>query len=87
MLKYGHNDVIAMDATFRTNVSKYQLFSLLVFDYWRIGIPIAWILTSRITEENLVMRLKPLRRYLQQHREDFLPSYFIVDDAHYKKCN
>ena len=41
MLKYGHNDVIAMDVTFRTNVSKYQLFSLLVFDDWRIDIPIA----------------------------------------------
>ena len=32
MLKYGHNDAIAMDAFFGTNVLKYTLFSLLVFD-------------------------------------------------------
>ena len=31
IFKYGHNEAIAMGATFGTNVSKYLLFSLLVF--------------------------------------------------------
>ena len=55
MLKYGHNGAIAMDATFEINISKYPLFSLLVFDDWRNDIPVAWVLTSRITEEDLVI--------------------------------
>jgi hypothetical protein len=74
-----------MDATFGTNVSKYLLFSLLVFDDWRNGIPVAWVLTSRMTEEDLVMWLEPLRRHLQQYREDFLSLCFIVDDAYYQR--
>ena len=64
MLKYGHSGAIAMDATFRTNVSKYPLFSLLVFDDWRNGILVAWVLTSRMIEVDLVMWLQPLRRHL-----------------------
>ena len=55
MLKYEHNGAIAMDATFGTNISKYPLFLLLVFDDYRNGYPVAWILTSRMTKENLVM--------------------------------
>ena len=85
MLNYGHNGAIAMDATFGTNVSKYPLFLLLVFDDWRNDIPVAWVLTSRMTEEDVVMWLEPLRRHLQQHRENFLPSCFIVDDADYQR--
>ncbi len=60
MLKYGHNGAITMDATYGTNVPKYPLFSLLVFDDWINGIPVAWLFTSRMTEENLVMWLRPL---------------------------
>ncbi|KAG0593276.1 hypothetical protein KC19_1G317700 [Ceratodon purpureus] len=81
MLKYGHNGAIAMDATFGTNVPKYPLYSLLVFDHWRNGIPVAWVLSSRSSEEDLVMWLEPLRRNLEGTRLDFLPSCFIVDDA------
>jgi len=85
MLKYGHNSANAMDATFGTNISKYPLFSLLVFDDWRNSISVAWVLTSRMTEEDLVMWLEPLRRHLQQYKEDFLLLCFIVDDVDYQR--
>ena len=38
-------------------------------------------LTSRMTEEYLVMWHRPLQRHLQRDKEDFLPSCFIVDNA------
>lgn len=41
MLKFGHKGATVMDAIFETNVLKYPLFSLLVFDDRRIGIPVA----------------------------------------------
>ena len=60
MLKYGYNGAIAMDATSGTNVPKYPLYSLLVFDEWRNGIPVAWVLSNQSSEEDLVMWLDPL---------------------------
>ena len=74
-----------MDATFGTNVPKYPLFSLLVFDDSKNSNPVVWILTSRMTEEDLVMWLQPLRRHLQRDKEDFFPSCFIVDDAYFQR--
>ena len=35
MVKYGLNGAIAMDATYGTNILKYPLFLLLVFDDWK----------------------------------------------------
>ena len=46
MLKHGHNRAIAMDATFGTNVSKYPLFSMLVFVDWKNDIHVALNLIS-----------------------------------------
>jgi hypothetical protein len=33
MLQFGHNGLIFMDATFRTNDVKYHLFTLMAFDF------------------------------------------------------
>ena len=38
-----------------------------------------------MTEEDLVMWLQPLQRHLQRDKEDFFPSYFIVDDADFQR--
>jgi hypothetical protein len=40
--------------TFGTNNVKFLLFTLLVFDDWRNGVPIAWVITSCQMEEDLV---------------------------------
>ena len=78
MLNCGHNGVIAMEATFETNVSNYLLFLLLMFDDWKNIIFLAYVLTSRMTEEYLVMGLQPLRKHLQRNKEEFFSSFFIV---------
>ena len=55
MIKFGHKGAISMDATHGTNIPGYLLWSLLVFDDWNNSILVAWVLTSRSSEEDLTM--------------------------------
>jgi hypothetical protein len=41
LLQFGHNGLIYVDATFGINNVKYHLFTLMVFDFHHIGVPIA----------------------------------------------
>jgi hypothetical protein len=54
MLKWGHIGTICMDTTLGTNNMKFHLFTLIVFDELRNGVPIAWIITSQRNEEDFV---------------------------------
>jgi hypothetical protein len=55
MLKGGHNGTICMDTTLGTNNMKFHLlFTLIVFDELRNGVPIAWNITSQQNEEDFV---------------------------------
>jgi hypothetical protein len=60
MLQFGHNGLIYMDATFGTNDVNYHLFTLMAFDFHCIGVPIAWVITSWQTCEDLVEWLSVL---------------------------
>eukprot|EP01018_Ginkgo_biloba_P008021 Gb_17153 [translate_table: standard] len=46
MVKFGKNNLIATNSTFGTNKLKYPLFTLIVFDTHQNGVPIAWIISS-----------------------------------------
>eukprot|EP01018_Ginkgo_biloba_P032542 Gb_19654 [translate_table: standard] len=46
MVIFGKNNLIATDSTFGTNKLKYPLFTLLVFDTHHNGLPVAWIISS-----------------------------------------
>jgi hypothetical protein len=81
MVSIGDNGAISMDATFGTNDVKFHLFTLMVFDAHRIGVPIAWIITSRQTCDDLVEWLIPLKTKLLRKNPKWKPSCFIVDDA------
>ncbi len=61
MLSYGRNGAISMDATFGTNDMKFHLITLMGFDDHRMGVPLAWIITSRQTIKDLMEWLKPLK--------------------------
>jgi hypothetical protein len=56
-----------MDATFGTNDVRYHLFTLMVFDFHHIGVPIAWVIMSWQTCEDLVEWLNALRAKLFSH--------------------
>ncbi len=62
MLAYAHNGSISMDATFGTNDVKYHLFTLMGFDAHHIGVPLAWIITSQQTMDDLIEWLQPLKQ-------------------------
>jgi hypothetical protein len=61
MVSLGDNRAISMDATFGTNDVKFHLFTLMVFDAHHIGVPVAWIITSRQPCDDLVEWLTPLK--------------------------
>jgi hypothetical protein len=70
-----------MDATFITNDVKFHLFTLMVFDAHRTGMPIAWIITSCQTCDDLVEWLTPLKTKFLRKNLKWKPSCFIVDDV------
>jgi hypothetical protein len=67
MLSYGHNGAISMDATFGTNDMKFHLFALMGFDDQCMNVPLAYIITSRQTIEDLIKWLKPLKDKTLSH--------------------
>ncbi len=81
MLSYGHNGAISMDATFGTNGMKFRLFTLMGFDDHRTSVPLAWIITSRQTIQDLIKWLKPLKDKMLSHMPHWKPSCFLIDDA------
>jgi hypothetical protein len=81
MVSYGHNGVISMDATFGTNDMKLHLFTLMEFDDQCTGVPLAWIITSKQTFEDLIEWLKLLKDKMLSHMPHWKPSCFLVNDA------
>jgi hypothetical protein len=81
MVSLGDNGAISMDATFSTNDVKFHLFTLMVFDAHCTGVPIAWIITSHQTCDDLVDWLTPLKTKLLRKNLKWKPSCFIVGGA------
>jgi hypothetical protein len=61
MLAYGHSGTISINATFGTNDVKYHLFTLMGFDVHHTKVPLAWIITSQQTMDDLIKCFKPLK--------------------------
>ncbi len=70
-----------MDATFGTNDVKFHLFTLMVLDAHRTGVPVAWIITSYQTCDDLVEWLTPLKTKFIRKNLKWKPSCFFVDDV------
>jgi hypothetical protein len=51
------------------------------FDDHCTSIPLAWIITSMQTIQNLIKWLKPLKDKMLSHMPRWKPSCFFVDDA------
>jgi hypothetical protein len=79
--QFSHNELISMDAMFGTNDVKYHLFTLMVFDFHRTWVPVAWVITSRQTCEDSVRWLNAMWAKLLSHMPHSKPLCFIVDDA------
>ncbi len=73
MVSLGDNGVISMDVTFGTNDVKFHLFTLMVFDAHCIGVPVAWIITSHQTCDDLVEWLILLKTKLLRNNLKWKP--------------
>jgi hypothetical protein len=81
MVSLNDNGAISMDATFNTNDVKFHLFTLMVFDAHCTRVPIAWIITSDQTCNDLAEWLTPLKSKLLKKTPIWKPLCFIVDDT------
>jgi hypothetical protein len=81
MVSLNDNGAISMDATFNTNDMKFHLFTLVVFDAHRIGMLVAWIITSHQTCNDLVEWLTPLKTKLLKKNPKWKPLCFIINDV------
>ncbi|KAG0618725.1 hypothetical protein M758_4G088100 [Ceratodon purpureus] len=81
MLEHGHRSGISVDATFGTNEKKFPLYTLMVFDEWHNGVPVAFVLTSKCAEVNLTPWMRALNERMVEEKPDWEPAAFIVDCA------
>jgi hypothetical protein len=81
MVSLGDNGAISMDATFSTNDVKFHLFTLMMFDAHHTKVPVAWIITSHQTCNDLVEWLTPLKTKILRKNPKWKPSCFIIDDV------
>jgi hypothetical protein len=60
---------------------QYPVYTVMVFDEWQNGIPVAFIITSRCQEEDIVAWLTKLRNRVLLVSPNWLPNAVIVDCA------
>eukprot|EP01018_Ginkgo_biloba_P000638 Gb_06810 [translate_table: standard] len=81
MVKYSHGSLISMDATFSTNKYGYQLYTLMVFDKFQNGVPIAWVVSSQDTTSDIEEWLHAIFNAGVKERQDWKVCSFMTDDA------
>lgn len=60
---------------------QYPLYTVMVFDEWRNGIPVAYFIISSSTENALKPVLQALKETALAVKPDWEPSSVIVDNA------
>ena len=61
---------------------QYPLYTVMVFDDWRNGIPIVYLVISCTQEHGLILVLQSLHDRVTRLRENWHPSSIVVDNAH-----
>jgi hypothetical protein len=54
---------------------------MMVFDEWRNGVPVAFVITAKSKQTDLAAWMRALKEKLAQIRPDWRPSAFVLDDA------
>jgi hypothetical protein len=60
---------------------QFLLYTVMVFDKWRNGVPIAFIITKRSKQIDLSSWMTELKRKAVGASPEWRPNAFIVDDA------
>ena len=61
--------------------TQFPLYTLMVFNEWHNGVPVAFILTSKCAEVNLTLWMKALNARMVVEKPNWKPTTFIVDCA------
>lgn len=54
---------------------------MMVFDEWRNGVPVAFVITARSKQSDLAPWMTALKNKLSLERPDWRPTAFVLDDA------
>ena len=54
---------------------------MMVFDEWRNGVPVAFVITAKSKQRDLAPWMRALKEKLVQIRPDWRPTAFVLDDA------
>eukprot|EP01018_Ginkgo_biloba_P032619 Gb_20521 [translate_table: standard] len=81
MVKFGKNNLIGTDSTFGTNNLKYPLFTLIVFKTHQNGVPVAWIISSSSSANDIQNWMEKLWSRIHEVNPMWRPSAFMVDDV------
>lgn len=57
------------------------MFTMMVFDNWRNGVPVAFAITARSKQSDLAPWMHALKEKLVRLKPDWGPSAFVLDDA------
>jgi hypothetical protein len=64
-----------------TCFTQYPLYTVIVFDQWQNGIPVAFVITSKCAEEDILLWFTSLRDCVLKFKPDWHPNAVIVDCA------
>jgi hypothetical protein len=62
-------------------VLQFPLYTLMVFDKWRNGVPIAFIITKQNKQIDLLPWMTELKKKVVAASPEWRPNAFMVDDA------
>ena len=54
---------------------------MMVFDDWRNGVPVAFVITARSKQSDLVPWMHALKEKLERINPRWRPTAFVLDDA------
>ncbi|ERN03925.1 hypothetical protein AMTR_s00078p00196690 [Amborella trichopoda] len=84
MLRYGHNSSIAANSMFGLNKLKCPLCTLLVFDAYQNGIPVAWVISSSYASQDIHMWMGSLVERVRARDLNWRPTAFLIDDPSFE---
>ena len=62
-------------------LGQFPLYTVMVFDEWQNGIPVAYCITSTSKQADLTPWLESLKKKMTDFQMDWYPNAFIVDCA------
>ncbi|KAM6543324.1 hypothetical protein CsatB_007771 [Cannabis sativa] len=81
MLRYGHNGSMAFHSMFGLKRLKYPLCTLLVFDLSHNAIPVAWIISSSFSSQDIQKWIGLLAERIRTKDPGWRLNSFLVDDS------